>query len=155
MTTWGDVEVGDLIKGKQDQPWQVTRIIELRKDKKRKVTIVNQTEPDKDWTGEVGLDAAIVILEKGAPAIPQVDPNELAVTVVQSVVGGERISERHGADPILHCPKYYEHVGTLLAHLYVHHGHRDLPTRREDADSLHVHDGGVGYIDHTHDLETA
>lgn len=157
MSTWAEVEVGDVVRGKEALPWIVTGLAEVRATKQRSVTLRSKVEPDKTWKGKVTPGGTVVIVEKGAPAIPKVDPQELAVAVVKATIGTEVLSEKHGTDPILHCPKEYEHPGSLLAHLYVHHAIRDLPTHRKDAEQIHTHhpegDALIGYVDHTHDLE--
>ncbi len=151
MTTWTDVEVGDILKGRDNKDWEVLLTATRKAVGKRTVTLKRITD-GRVLTVEMPMDGPVPIVEKAAPAIPGVDPDELAAAVVTSTIGGEVILRSVEDDPFPRAPRDFGHPGALLSHLYIMHGVRQFPVRAADAMKLHVHDGGEGYRDHTHDL---
>ncbi len=149
--TWADVEVGDILKGRDRKDWEVTLTARGKTPGSRTV-VLKRVEDGKQHSGSVPLKGSVTLVERASPAIPGVSPDELAAAVVTSTIGGEVILRSVEGDPFPRAPREFGHPGALLSHLYIMHGVRQFPARAADAAKLHIHDGGEGYLDHTHDL---
>jgi hypothetical protein len=156
VSTWADVEVGDEVKGRDGNAWAVEKIANKNKGLLRAATIIRG---DKSFDVEMPTGRDVEILSKGAPQIKGVEPTDLAAAVVTSTIGGEVIKVDDGTRLPPRSPRTFQHVGSLLGHLYVEHGIRDLPTASKAAHVHAEHHEAVlrrealqGYRDHTHDL---
>ncbi len=143
-TTWADVLEGDRVEDKGGRTWTVAKIANKPKTKQR---VISLEDGEKTASITVSVASEVKIVEKALPSLPGVDPQELAAAVVQSRLGGEVILT-DGPDyyGVPKCPREFLHPGARLAHLYTMHG-----IKNPKLDSPHEHEGGPGYLTHTHE----
>ncbi len=161
MTTWADVNVGDVVEGRGGTSWVVEEIRNKDKGATRAVKMM-QPATGKDFAKDMPSTMAVTILERGAPKIAGVDPVDLATATVTSRLAGEVILESKPGDVVPRCPRTFTHVGSLLGHLYIEHGVHDLPAASKAQAAHDEHHALVrspdraepayGYRGHTHDL---
>lgn len=149
MTTWADIQVGDSIEGKGRTEWWVTA---TRNKDKGKIRVVTIERGEKSWTLEKASGEKVERLHEAAARIKGVDEHDLAVAVVQAHTppGAEVIATVGPADNDVHRIPPFKTPSTFLAHLAAFHGIKDPKL----GDPRHLHEGGGGYVDHTHE-ETA
>lgn len=163
LPTWKDVEVGDTVRGKDGKGWAVESVVNKDKGLNRVAVIGSTQGAPRAFTVTVKANAPVDIMEKGAPTIKDVRPDDLAAAVVTSTIRGEVIlrSDDSGLGLPPSAPKTFQHVGSLLGHLYIEHGIRDLPTPAKAAGAHDDHHESIlggdpavrqGYRDHVHDL---
>lgn len=155
LVDWDAVVVGDILE-LGGEPWEVTAATKATAKRPRTITSVRR----RDGHSHTGSPkpGKVKRLEAAPPAIPEVDPAELAGAMVQVHLGGTVMAEITEGDPFHRVPREILHPGALLAHLYVYHGVREWPedeSPRAQHDRLHQELGekpSPGYQDHTHDL---
>lgn len=147
--TWADVQVGDSIEGKGRTEWWVTA---ARNKDKGKIRVVTIERGDKQWTLDKTATEEVTRIHEAAPKVKGVDEHDLAVATVQAGTpsGAEVIATVGPGDNDVHRIPPFKTPSTYLAHLLAYHGIKDPKL----GDPRHVHEGGPGYTDHTHE-ETA
>lgn len=154
MATWGSIQVGDWVRGKDGHQWAVTE----RQDhlSANSAFFVLERKGKPRFTGHFGLN------EDGPEITNQVDDREVAaIAIVKEVFGGQVLHTEGVAGPgIYAAPPSYPDPGSLMAHMHLLHGYR-YRAEGEGIDGMTLsaliaaHDlahqaKGSGYIEHEH-----
>ena len=143
IVDWSTVQVGDIVYGKDSQPWVVTE--------RDGTQYTVEREGRKPFVGN--FTGSVRIVETAAQVM-----DTAVATIIDTLGGGVLDAEMDG---VLLCPVEYDEPGTLMAHLYRLHGVRFDPERPESPMSVlnsghnELHDVRLpeqsGYVRHHHD----
>lgn len=145
MSTWYDVNVGDLVGGSSDSVWEV---IEINKTSGA-VTLENASSKRRA-SSTVKLAANVTIIMRKA------DIQAAAVAITQVYLGGVEIARRN-EDGIFLVPAEFANPGVLLSHLYVFHQRNSMVEGDDNLTALigehhAMHQRGLGVKEeHVHD----
>ena len=144
MTTWAEINEGDVVLGGDSKQWAVEGVT---RGKALKVKI-RRLKDGKEYAFEPAPSKDVTRISEGAPKIKGIDPTDLAVAVVSArAPGSEVLSDEKPGDLVPSVPAKFRTPGAYLAHLYAFHGIKDPKLD----DPRHVHEGGEGYHDHIHE----
>lgn len=144
MTTWADVDPGDLVIGKNDSLWAVEDIDHTT----GKVVLRNATT-DRLVEQVVPLTNAVGI------SVRRDEQMDAAVALTKVYLRGEEIARRNEDGRVM-TPPVFVHPGSVLSHLYVFHN-RPLPFDSPSLEALiaehhAMHERGLSISeDHVHD----
>lgn len=135
---WAEVEIGDIIKGKDGYSWTVTEKVGKR--------FTLEREGKNPFSGEPSGTVEVISSRRM--------DEEMAIATTQVVLGGVIIA-RKMKDGIDLVPSNFPEPGSLLAHAHLYHsakgdGEATLSTLITWHDELH-RATGAGFIQHHHD----
>jgi hypothetical protein len=145
-TTWGSVNVGDVVEGSHNSLWAV-----VGRDQKGETTVANILT-GKVATSKPDDSKPVVVVSRVVEQMP------IARAIVQTVFNGEELASREiGND--WRTPAEYTHPGAYFAHLLIFHGMfgramvgRNLAQLDALHQAAHTPTGkAAGYTEHIHD----
>lgn len=149
LVDWDEVQVGDIVKGKDGGPWTVMS----RDTTARPAKVMIENQANKSWT--LQPTGTVEVLSSAREEM------EFAKATTQIRLGGALVSDtdEHGRHL---APVTFAHPGSLIAHIYLLHG-RIITNPPEDQDirdliathdKLHLPENRTvasGWVDHVHE----
>lgn len=144
MSTWADVDKGDLVIGKNDSLWSVEDIDHTT----GKVVLRN-------CTNDRLVEQVVPLTNNVGISVRAVDVEDAAVALTKVSLGGEVIARRTEDGRVM-TPPVFAHPGSLLSHLYVFHARPlqvDSPSLEAlTAEHFAMHERGLSIREpHEHD----